>query len=75
MQVNLTACLVPTYNLMCPHEGMMGQGNRENFSTQERHLGKNITCPDCKGTGMKETTETCENCNGSGQVEIIDDAG
>jgi DnaJ-class molecular chaperone len=54
---------------------MMGQGNRENFSTKEPHMGKKITCPDCKGTGMKETTQTCENCNGSGQVEIIDDYG
>ena len=38
-------------------------------------MGKKIICPDCKGTGMKETTETCENCHGRGEVEIIDDYG
>lgn len=38
-------------------------------------MGKKIACPDCKGTGLKETTDPCEMCGGGGKVELIDDYG
>ena len=38
-------------------------------------MGKKIFCPDCKGSGRVNVTETCEMCHGTGLREITDDWG
>ncbi len=42
------------------------------FGTKKKvTINRNVTCPDCKGTGAEKGTDkkTCPDCNGTGQVQ------